>query len=117
MRWFFRFVAALILFQTLFFKFTGAEESVYIFSTLGMEPWGRIGAGASEFVAAILLLLPATTLFGSMMTMGIMAGAILAHLLVLGIEVQGDGGLLFTLGLIVFVSALINYLLSRRSVS
>jgi hypothetical protein len=52
--WALQIVVALILFQTLFFKFTGAEESIYIFRTLGMEPWGRIGSGVAELIAVVL---------------------------------------------------------------
>jgi hypothetical protein len=95
-------VAAAILAQTLFFKFTGAEESRFIFATLGVEPWGRIASGVVELVAAGLLLLPRTAALGGTLAMGVMAGAILAHLLFLGLEVKEDGGLLFVLALVVF---------------
>src|SRR5260221_12877580 len=101
---------AAILLQTLFFKFTGADESVYIFSTIGRflsvpaaEPWGRIGSGIVELLASLLLLLPATAALGAVLTMGVMAGAIASHLIVLGIEVKGDGGLLFGLAVTAFV--------------
>jgi len=98
-----RLVVAGILLQTLFFKFTGAEESVYIFSRLGMEPWGRLGSGAAELAASILLLAPSTVVPGAVLAIGIIAGAILAHLTVLGIEVAGDRGLLFGLAVTVLV--------------
>jgi uncharacterized membrane protein YphA (DoxX/SURF4 family) len=101
-----RLVAAGILAQTLFFKFTAAPESVYIFSTLGLEPWGRLGSGIGELVAAVLLLLPGTVVLGAVLTLGIISGAIMSHLTILGIEVQGDGGLLFGLALVVFGCAL-----------
>ena len=103
--WTLRIVAAIILLQTLFFKFTGARESVYIFSTLGAEPWGRIGSGVVELIAALLLLYPPTITIGAIVSLGVISGAILTHLTVLGIEVQGDGGLLFLLALTVFVSS------------
>lgn len=103
--WILQIVAAAILLQTLFFKFTGAPESVYIFSKLGVEPWGRYFAGASELIAAALLLIPRTTIFGAAMAVGIMLGAIASHIGPLGIVVQNDGGLLFTLALIVFGAA------------
>lgn len=99
--WVLQLVAAGILLQTLFFKFTGAEESVYIFTTLGAEPWGRIGSGIVELIASALLLVPATAPLGAVMASGVMAGAILSHVAVLGIEVKGDGGLLFGLALVV----------------
>src|SRR5262245_64670881 len=93
--WILQLTVAGILLQTLFFKFTAAEESVYIFSTLGAEPWGRIGSGVIELVAALLLLTSTTAPFGALLTMATMVGAIGSHLTVLGIEVKGDGGLLF----------------------
>ena len=101
--WILRLAAAGILLQTLFFKFTGAEESVYIFSTLGAEPWGRYLSGIMELVASLLLLYSRTVWLGALIAMGVMAGAIMSHLFVLGIEVMGDGGLLFGLGIGVFV--------------
>ncbi len=101
--WVFRLTAAIILLQTLYFKFTGAEESVYIFSTLGMEPYGRIGSGIVELIAAILILIPRTTLLGALMGAGVMLGAIFSHLFVLGIDVQNDGGELFILAIITFL--------------
>jgi putative oxidoreductase len=103
--WALQLIVAGILLQTLFFKFTGAAESVYIFSMLGAEPWGRIGSGVVELIAALLLLYPATITLGAILALGVIAGAIMSHLTVLGIEVQGDGGLLFSLALAVFVSS------------
>lgn len=104
--WIVRIVAAVILLQTLYFKFSAAEESVYIFSTLGIEPYGRIGSGIAELIAAILILVPRTTLFGAIMGSGILIGAIFSHLFVLGIEVQNDGGELFILAVITFLCCL-----------
>ncbi len=98
--WVFKLVAAAIMLQTLFFKFTAAPESVYIFSTLGVEPYGRIGTGIIELIASILLLIPRTTFIGAMLGLGTMMGAILSHIFILGIAVQNDGGKLFVLGLI-----------------
>jgi len=112
--WICRLVASVILFQTLFFKFTGAPESVYIFDTLGAEPFGRIGAGVSELIVGILLLIPKWTKLGSLGAMGVMTGAILSHLVVLGIEVQGDGGLLFSLALVVFFASVLNLFLTKE---
>jgi hypothetical protein len=103
--WLLQLVVAGILLQTLFFKFTGAAESVYIFSTLGAEPWGRIGSGIVELIAAVLLLVPRTAVLGALLALGSMAGAILSHLLFLGIEIMGDGGLLFVLAIIVLISS------------
>ena len=92
-----RLVAAIIMLQTLYFKFTAAPESVYIFSQLGMEPWGRIGVGVQELIASVLLLIPATVVFGAILGFGLMAGALFFHFTTLGIAVQGDGGKLFAL--------------------
>jgi putative oxidoreductase len=114
MSWILQLLAAGILLQTLFFKFTAAEESVYIFSTLGLEPWGRIASGVAELIAALLLLMPATAPIGAVMAMGVMAGAIMSHLTVLGIEIQGDGGLLFGLAIAVFASSAIVLLIRRE---
>lgn len=105
--WISKFTAAAILLQTLFFKFSAHPDSVYIFSALAIEPFGRIGAGVSELIASVLLLIPRTSLYGALMGMGIMIGAILSHVFVLGIQVNNDGGLLFTLGIITFLACLI----------
>ena len=102
--WALRILAALILLQTLYFKFTAAEESVYIFSAIGMEPWGRIGSGILELIAGILILYPRTTPFGALLGLGLMSGAIFFHLTKLGISVLGDGGQLFIYALLVFIS-------------
>jgi putative oxidoreductase len=114
--WVLRITAAIILLQTLFFKFTAAPESVYIFTKVGAEPWGRIGSGVVELIAAILILTPRFTWLGSLLAIGVMAGAILSHVTVLGIEVQDDKGLLFALALIVFVCSTVNLLLHRTEI-
>ena len=114
--WVLRFAAAGILLQTLFFKFTAAPESVYIFTKVGLEPWGRISSGVVELIAALLILSPRLTWLGSTIAIGVMAGAILSHLTLLGIEVQGDKGLLFALAVAVFVAAAINLFLHRAEI-
>ena len=113
--WIVRIVAAAILLQTLFFKFLGAEESVFIFSKLGVEPWGRIGSGVVELVAAGLLLVPRTAWIGASAALAVMAGAILSHLFVLGIAVKGDGGLLFAMALIVTACSLATLAIHRKA--
>lgn len=105
--WIVKLIAVIILVQTLFFKFTGAEESVYIFTKLGIEPFGRIGSGIVELIASIFILIPRTTLLGALLAMGTMMGALFSHIFVLGIEVQNDGGTLFTLAIITLVCCLI----------
>lgn len=100
--WIFRLIPAVILSQTLFFKFSASEESVYIFSTLGLEPFGRIGIGCVELLASGLLLFRRTSPWGALVGFIVMLGAIFSHLFALGIEVLGDGGLLFFYAVISF---------------
>ena len=114
--WILQLVAAAILFQTLFFKFTGAEESVYIFTTLGLEPWGRIGSGVAELIACILLLVPRTVPLGAILALGVISGAIVSHLTKLGIVVKGDGGLLFGLAVVVFVASAVVLVIRRGQI-
>lgn len=103
--WGLKAVASIIMLQTLFFKFSAAEESVYIFSTLGVEPWGRIATGVMELIASILILIPSTTIFGALLAIGIMSGAVLSHFFILGISVRGDGGQLFLYAVLVLLSS------------
>jgi uncharacterized membrane protein YphA (DoxX/SURF4 family) len=103
--WICRIVAALILLQTLFFKFTAAEESVYIFTKVHMEPWGRIGTGVVELIAGVLLLIPRTSVYGAVIAIGLMLGAVFMHIFILGIEVMGDKGQLFAYALIVLCTS------------
>jgi len=112
--WAARIVVAAILLQTLFFKFTGAPESIYIFSKLGMEPAGRYGSGIAELVASILLLVPATPAIGAVLALAVISGAIASHLGPLGIEVMGDGGLLFGLACVVFAGSALVAWIHRR---
>lgn len=114
--WAAQLVAAGILAQTLYFKFSGAPESKYIFSTLGLEPWGRIGSGVAELVAVVLLCTPGLAVYGALLTLGVLSGAIASHLLILGIEVQGDGGLLFGLALVASACAALVLVLRRRRI-
>jgi len=121
--WVLQLAVAGILLQTLFFKFTGAEESVYIFSSVGkfvgvsaVEPWGRIGSGVLELIASILLLIPAAASLGALLTIAVMAGAVASHLLILGIDVKGDGGLLFGLALAALAGSVIVLILRRAQI-
>jgi uncharacterized membrane protein YphA (DoxX/SURF4 family) len=114
--WICRLAAAVILLQTLYFKFTGAEESVYIFTKVGLEPWGRYASGVVELLAAALIVLPHTAWLGALIAIGVMLGAIGSHLTKLGIVVKNDGGLLFALALIVFVCALATLFIHRRQI-
>lgn len=114
--WICRVTAAVILLQTLFFKFTGAPESIYIFTKVGMEPWGRYGTGAVELVAAVLLLSRCHAWLGALLALGVISGAIVSHLTVLGIVVQDDGGLLFALAITVFITCAITAILHRNQI-
>ncbi|MEC7264582.1 MAG: DoxX family protein [Bacteroidota bacterium] len=111
-----RVVPAVILLQTLYFKFSAAPESVYIFSTLGLEPYGRIGLGIMELIVAILILVPKTTWLGALLGIGIMSGALFSHLTKLGIVVQNDGGTLFILAVITFVFCVILLWKNRKDI-
>ncbi|MES2794823.1 MAG: DoxX family protein [Bacteroidota bacterium] len=105
--WTAQIIASIILAQTLFFKFSGAAESVALFTKLGVEPFGRYAAGVMELITVILLLTKKTAWLGSLLGLGIMGGAILSHLTVLGIESNGDGGLLFLLAVVTFICCLV----------
>ncbi len=113
--WLLRILAAVILLQTLYFKFTAHPESVSLFSALGMEPWGRIGTGIAELIAGILLLIPRTTLPGALLGMGLMSGAIFFHLTKLGINFGGDA-VLFIYAVITFVCCLILMIMHRKKI-
>ena len=113
--WSLRGIAAVILLQTLFFKFTGAKESVYIFSTLGIEPWGRIGSGVVELIASVLLLIPSTVVFGAVLALGTITVAIISHFTKLGISLPAvnDHGELFGLAVVVFLCSAVVLVLHR----
>lgn len=113
--WVLRILAALILLQTLYFKFTGHPQSVKLFTILEMEPWGRIGTGIAELIASILILIPRTTLLGALMGLGLMAGAIFFHLTKLGIIFDGDAGL-FAYAVITFVCCLALIIIHRKNI-
>jgi len=105
--WIVKLIAVIILVQTLFFKFSGAEESIYIFTKLGAEPYGRIGSGIVELIASVLILIPRTVLLGALLGFGTMLGAIFSHLFLLGISVKNDGGELFILAIITLICCII----------
>src|SRR5882762_9186626 len=112
--WILRLLAAVILLQTLYFKFTARPESVHLFTILGMEPWGRIGTGVLELIASLLILYPRTTGYGALLGLGLMSGAIFFHLTKLGIKFDGDY-VLFTYALIAFIScAVLSFLYRKR---
>ena len=104
--WTARIISAIIMLQTLYFKFTASPESVYIFTTVGMEPWGRIGVGVMELIASGLILVTVTAWLGAGLALGLMCGAMGMHFTLLGINVQNDGGQLFLYALIVAIGSL-----------
>ena len=109
-----RLIVAVILIQTLRFKFTAHPDSVYIFETVDLEPFGRIGIGIVELIAGVLLLIPKTVWLGATLTLGVISGAIFMHLTKLGIEVNNDGGILFITAVVTFtLSAIILYLYKK----
>lgn len=113
--WVFRVIAAVIMLQTLFFKFTGAEESIYIFTQIGMEPFGRYLSGTVELIAGVLLFTRFYAV-GAALGLGTISGAIFFHLTTLGIEVQGDGGTLFIMAIVVFLSSAITLILNLENI-
>ncbi len=113
--WLLRIIAAVIMLQTLYFKFTAKPESVQLFTLLGMEPWGRIGTGVVELIASILILIPRTTLMGSIMGLGLMSGAIFFHLTKLGIYFGGDA-VLFSYAVICFVCCAALVVVYRKNI-
>ena len=113
--WILRLIAAFIMLQTLYFKFTAQPESVQLFTTLGMEPWGRIGTGVGELIASILILIPRTTLMGAIMGLGLMCGAIFFHLTKLGVYFGGDA-VLFSYAVTVFVCCALLVIIYRKNI-
>ena len=112
--WTLRLVSSLILIQTLCFKFSASTVSVYIFSRLGIEPWGRISLGFVELVAALLILIPRTSSVGALMAACVMTGAIIAHLTMLALVVQNDGGAHFILAIAVFICSTLLVIIFKR---
>ena len=102
-----RIIVAVILLQTLSFKFLAHPDSIYIFTQVGMELWGRIGIGVLELIASILLFLPKKIWMGAGLATGLMAGAVMMHLTMIGIEVKGDGGTLFYTAIATLILSLI----------
>jgi uncharacterized membrane protein YphA (DoxX/SURF4 family) len=98
-----RIIIAIVLLQTLRYKFTGHPDSIYIFSKIGLEPVGRIGIGTLELIAALLILIPRTVWMGSLLSIGIISGAIFLHLSQLGVEINNDGGRLFYMAISIFI--------------
>lgn len=111
-----RIVVAVILIQTLRFKFTAHPDSVYIFETVGLEPIGRIGIGILELIAGLLLLFNRTAWLGALLTVGVIGGAVVMHLGILGIEVNNDGGILFATAITTLILSLLVLIYYRKQI-
>lgn len=111
-----RLIVAIILIQTLRFKFTAHPDSVYIFEQVGLEPIGRIGIGILELLAGILLLVPKSVWAGAILTLGVIGGAIVMHLTQLGIEINNDNGVLFITAVVTFIIALVILYMYRSDI-
>jgi len=111
-----RIIVAIILIQTLRFKFTGHPDSVYIFSKVGLEPYGRIAIGIAELIAGILILIPKTVWIGATLTLGVIGGAIFMHITKLGVEINDDGGILFITAMLTFILSAIILWIKRKEV-
>jgi len=97
---------AFIFIETLFFKFSAAQESVDLFTKIAGddEALMRIGTGILELLAAVLLFIPKKTWLGAGLAIGLMGGAIMSHLTIIGIEHNNDGGLLFGAAILTFIA-------------
>lgn len=115
--WLLSILAAFLLLQTLFFKFSGSDESVYIFTQIGMEPWGRLGSGVLELIAGVLLLWSRYRIYGALLAIVVISGAIFFHLTSLGIEVMNDDGQLFYYALTVLISSLLLVWMRRKDLT
>ena len=113
---FLRLIVAAILIQTLRFKFTAHPDSVFIFESVGLEPYGRIAIGVLELIAGMLLLIPKTIWLGATLTIGVIGGAIFMHLTKLGIEINNDGGILFITAVVTFILSIIIFYISRSEI-
>jgi uncharacterized membrane protein YphA (DoxX/SURF4 family) len=111
-----RILVAIILIQTLRFKLTAHPDSVYIFTKVGLEPFGRIGIGIIELIAGILLLINRTAWLGAGITAGVISGAVIMHLTDLGVEINGDGGVLFYTAVFFLISSLLILYTQRKSI-
>lgn len=115
--WVLRLIIAIIFIQTLYFKFTAHPDSVYIFSELGVEPYGRVGLGIIELITAVLLMVNSTKIIAIFLSIGIIIGAIGSHILVIGTSVQGDGGGLFALAWVVLLAGIVLLFIHKKELN
>lgn len=111
-------IAAVIMLQTLFFKFSGAQESIDLFTKIAGENEAlmRIGTGVVELIASVLLFIPKRTWLGALLAAGTMGGAIMSHLTILGIEHNNDGGALFISAIITLIASGILLVLYKKDI-
>jgi len=105
-----RITVAIIYIQTLYFKFTAHPDSVYIFTKMGVEPFGRISLGVIELIISIGILIPKTKYAAIVMSIAIVLGALMSHIFILGIIVNGDNGLLFSLACLIFLLSILLFI-------
>ena len=67
-----------------FLKLSGNAQLVGLFEAIGLGQWFRYMTGTLEVAGAILLLIPRTSGLGALMLAGVMAGAVMTHLFVVG---------------------------------
>lgn len=111
-------IAAIIMMQTLFYKFSGAQESVDLFTKLAgeNEAYMRVGTGVLELIASVLLFIPKSIWFGAFMTIGLMSGAILGHLTKIGISHNNDGGLLFGAAIFILIVGVLVLFIEKKNI-
>jgi uncharacterized membrane protein YphA (DoxX/SURF4 family) len=110
-----RWVPAILLLQTLFYKFSAHPTSVHIFTTLGVEPWGRLTVGVIELIAGVCLFIPKLSVYGALIATLLMIGTIISHIFFIGFSVLGDGGRLFSLAFAVLIPCLLVLYQSRQA--
>ena len=112
-----RIIVAILLIQTLYFKFSAHPDSVSIFSQVGLEPFGRITIGILELITAALILYPKTIWAGALLSTGLISVAVIMHLTTLGIDIHNDGGMLFFMALVVLILSIIIFLKEWENIS
>ncbi len=104
--WILVLIPVIVFLQSLPFKFSGAPETVHIFTTIGdwfnsiglaavggpFAQFGAYGVGSAELIASVLLLIPATRHWGALFGFGVLSGALFFHLATpLGVAVKFPG--------------------------
>ncbi len=112
--WIAQIIAAVIMGQTLFYKFTGHPQTLEIFQEELNMPNGHYIIGALELLACILLILPQSVVYGAILGAGLMTGAIIAHITKLGWE--GERGALGLYAVLTLTSCLVVLIVRRRQI-